>query len=71
MNRFIELIIQAVMKNVIGFDQCFKQKLFDSDSIHDSNQNRLQVCTYCSTYFLYETEEKLFLPLTHMAMVIW
>ena len=43
-NESIHLMIQAVMKNVIRFDSWFKQKSFDSDSIHDSNQNRLQVC---------------------------
>ena len=37
-NESIHLAIQAVMKNVIRFDSWFKQKSFDSDSIHDSNQ---------------------------------
>ena len=31
------------MKNAIRFDSWFKQNSFDSDSIHDSNQNRLQI----------------------------
>ena len=37
-------MIQAVVKNVTRFDSWFKQKSFDSDSILDSNQNRLHVC---------------------------
>ena len=43
-NESMYLVIQAVMECVIRFDSWFKQKSFDSDSIHDSNQNRLQIC---------------------------
>ena len=49
-NESIHLVIQAVMKHGIRFDSWFKQKSFDSDSIHDSNKNRLHVLLAHSSF---------------------
>ena len=43
-NGSIQLTTQVVLKYMIRFDSRFHQKLFVSDSIHNSTRNRLQVC---------------------------
>ena len=45
-------MIQVDLHDLIRFNLLLKQKSFDSDSIHDSIQNRLQVCLLqvCNTH---------------------